>query len=379
MIEFGKETFLTLTEEAASLPRRRGGKRVNVATLYRWTTHGCRGERLEHIQIGGTRFTSQEALQRFFERVSPAPSTTRGPRKPSRPACPRTHEVRVRTRGLSWNWNGSGSEPGHWPSHQSCEGTMHRPRAPPAWRDNLTTGREFEGRISQPPGPGADRMREQQPRRFARFVPDSRLPALLQSNNRKKNGNAPDDRRRRDAGGVGPGVSHQGPDQGDLGHRGRRLQGASGSSSGRQSGHREGAGGCRRPEDQEAHGALPGRSEWRRAAATDDLGAGDRYPAARTPGTRMLEDLLPAHCCRERARQGAQAENGSGRRATSEELARDLVLLHGVDLFRDRDIRRAVAKAARVTAPDEVVSRQTIGHRVHPGYSLSAVAWQVPC
>jgi hypothetical protein len=70
MIDYGKETLLTLTEAAASLPRRRGGKRVNVATMYRWTTHGCRGERLETIQIGGTRFTSQEALQRFFDRLS---------------------------------------------------------------------------------------------------------------------------------------------------------------------------------------------------------------------------------------------------------------------------------------------------------------------
>ncbi len=70
MIDHRIETVRTLTEAAAGLPRRRGGKRVNVATLYRWATHGCRGVRLETIQIGGTRCTSQEALQRFFVKLT---------------------------------------------------------------------------------------------------------------------------------------------------------------------------------------------------------------------------------------------------------------------------------------------------------------------
>ena len=37
-----------------------------MATLYRWASHGCRGVRLETIQIGGTKCTSRQALQRFF-------------------------------------------------------------------------------------------------------------------------------------------------------------------------------------------------------------------------------------------------------------------------------------------------------------------------
>ena len=64
------ETVVSFTEMTKSLPRRRKGKRPNVATLYRWTTCGCRGVRLESIQIGGTRCTSHEALQRFFDRLS---------------------------------------------------------------------------------------------------------------------------------------------------------------------------------------------------------------------------------------------------------------------------------------------------------------------
>jgi Protein of unknown function (DUF1580) len=70
MIEHETETVLSLTDAAARLPRRRGGKRVNVATLYRWASHGCRGVRLETLQIGGTKCTSLEALQRFFDRLT---------------------------------------------------------------------------------------------------------------------------------------------------------------------------------------------------------------------------------------------------------------------------------------------------------------------
>lgn len=70
MIQHERETLLTLTEAAARLPRRRGGKKVNAATLYRWASHGCRGVRLEVLQVGGTKVTSTQALQRFFEALT---------------------------------------------------------------------------------------------------------------------------------------------------------------------------------------------------------------------------------------------------------------------------------------------------------------------
>lgn len=70
MIDHTAETLVSLSDAATRMPRRRGGKRVSVATLYRWSTHGCKGVRLETIQIGGTRCTSAEALQRFFETLS---------------------------------------------------------------------------------------------------------------------------------------------------------------------------------------------------------------------------------------------------------------------------------------------------------------------
>ena len=64
------ETVISLANAPKELPRRRRGRKVHVSTMYRWATVGCKGIVLETIQIGGTRCTSREALQRFFERLS---------------------------------------------------------------------------------------------------------------------------------------------------------------------------------------------------------------------------------------------------------------------------------------------------------------------
>ena len=72
MIDIQNEEVVSLAEAAKSkcLPRRRKGKRPHVATLFRWTTVGVRGVVLETLQCGGTRCTSVQALQRFFERCT---------------------------------------------------------------------------------------------------------------------------------------------------------------------------------------------------------------------------------------------------------------------------------------------------------------------
>jgi Protein of unknown function (DUF1580) len=70
LIDTTVESPIPLTQAAAELPRRRRGRKTHVSTLYRWATSGCRGVVLESIQVGGTRCTSREALQRFFERLS---------------------------------------------------------------------------------------------------------------------------------------------------------------------------------------------------------------------------------------------------------------------------------------------------------------------
>jgi len=83
MIDISSETIISLAECARRLPARRAGKRPHVSCIYRWTVSGCRGVVLESIQIGATRCTSEEALERFFtaltaqargEPVVPAPT-----------------------------------------------------------------------------------------------------------------------------------------------------------------------------------------------------------------------------------------------------------------------------------------------------------------
>jgi hypothetical protein len=83
MIDISCEETFSLTDAARRLPCRRQGKRPNVATLYRWGQIGCRGIRLETINIGATKCTSVEALQRFFDALTaqsehrPIPQTPR--------------------------------------------------------------------------------------------------------------------------------------------------------------------------------------------------------------------------------------------------------------------------------------------------------------
>lgn len=75
MLDIRNENIVSLNEAARALPRRRGGKKPHVATLYRWAQYGCRGVVLETCQIGGTKCTSLEALQRFVDRLSNATGT----------------------------------------------------------------------------------------------------------------------------------------------------------------------------------------------------------------------------------------------------------------------------------------------------------------
>src|SRR4051812_46385075 len=82
MIDTISETLLTLAQAAESLPRRRRGRKTHISTLYRWSQSGCRGVRLETVQVGATRCTSAEALQRFFERLSHASQATGGESPP---------------------------------------------------------------------------------------------------------------------------------------------------------------------------------------------------------------------------------------------------------------------------------------------------------
>ena len=70
------EQKITLTEASKKCPHREG-RRPHVSTIWRWCRVGVRarsGERirLEHCRVGGSLFTSAEALERFFTAVADA-------------------------------------------------------------------------------------------------------------------------------------------------------------------------------------------------------------------------------------------------------------------------------------------------------------------
>jgi len=79
-IDLTKEKLISFREAVELLPRRRRGRKVHVATLYRWATHGLHGVRLETVQCGGTRVTTIEALQRFFRQLEGQRDDVKSPR-----------------------------------------------------------------------------------------------------------------------------------------------------------------------------------------------------------------------------------------------------------------------------------------------------------
>lgn len=64
-IEIQQGLPVALTDVPDLLPRRRG-KKVHPSTVYRWATKGARGRVLESRLVGGVRYTSVAALNRFL-------------------------------------------------------------------------------------------------------------------------------------------------------------------------------------------------------------------------------------------------------------------------------------------------------------------------
>jgi hypothetical protein len=79
MIDIHREHMLTITSAARELP----GK-PHVSTLWRWINRGVRGVRLSTIMVGGTRYTSREALQTFCEATTAAADGTATPSRTSK-------------------------------------------------------------------------------------------------------------------------------------------------------------------------------------------------------------------------------------------------------------------------------------------------------
>jgi hypothetical protein len=59
------ETVIPITEASPHFP----GK-PHIATIWRWSLRGVRGAFLETLVVGGRRFTSVEAIERFIARTN---------------------------------------------------------------------------------------------------------------------------------------------------------------------------------------------------------------------------------------------------------------------------------------------------------------------
>ena len=85
MIDISTENLITISEAARRLPGR-----VAFSTIWRWALQGVRCVRLETTVIGGRRYTSIEAMQRFSERCLAAAN---GEPAPTRTAKQREREI----------------------------------------------------------------------------------------------------------------------------------------------------------------------------------------------------------------------------------------------------------------------------------------------
>jgi hypothetical protein len=70
MIDISQENLLSLREVPHQIPCRPNGKRIHISVIYRWIQRGVQGCLLESTKIGGTTYTSMEAIQRFANRLS---------------------------------------------------------------------------------------------------------------------------------------------------------------------------------------------------------------------------------------------------------------------------------------------------------------------
>jgi len=69
-IDLGQETLIPVGQIPKLLPPRPNGKRVHISACYRWITRGIRGVKLEVVRIGGSTYTSHEAIARFAAHLS---------------------------------------------------------------------------------------------------------------------------------------------------------------------------------------------------------------------------------------------------------------------------------------------------------------------
>ena len=94
MIDTESESLISINEAPSHIPTR-----PHVATVWRWIQRGVRGVKLETALIGGKRYTSQEAIQRFIEGTTAASSG-----QPVKRATPsRSRQAAMERAEREWN------------------------------------------------------------------------------------------------------------------------------------------------------------------------------------------------------------------------------------------------------------------------------------
>jgi hypothetical protein len=102
-IDIRSEEIFSLTA-ATRLPcfrNRRAGKPINVSTLWRWATVGVRGIKLDTIMAGGSRSTSLEAIERFFQALTLRADTRENPVVPPRHSSQRRKQIQAAEQRLA--------------------------------------------------------------------------------------------------------------------------------------------------------------------------------------------------------------------------------------------------------------------------------------
>lgn len=92
------ETGIRVSAVPAILSKMNGGKRVSRSTVHRWLTAGIQGIRLEGVRVGGTWYTSIEALRRFLTATTQAATsgTSDSPTVARSTSCTPTHHTAMR-------------------------------------------------------------------------------------------------------------------------------------------------------------------------------------------------------------------------------------------------------------------------------------------
>ncbi|HWA99290.1 MAG TPA: DUF1580 domain-containing protein [Pirellulales bacterium] len=79
------DSLIPLADLPALIPQR-DGRKVHVASTYRWVKRGIGGIRLRAVQVGGRRCTTKEWLSEFFAALSERSGLEQAPppRSPAR-------------------------------------------------------------------------------------------------------------------------------------------------------------------------------------------------------------------------------------------------------------------------------------------------------